>query len=128
MVNANNELTKYAALLLFQFRVVTDGKSNRKRICEERIVHLFCGTPEEAIKLAQERGKDEEFDYEDDKRHIFFEFIGVVELVDLISLDGEDEVWSRLVEKVYPLERKDKLIPKVEKLSVFRQMKGKMKL
>ncbi len=128
MVNVNKELTKFAALLLFQFRVVKNGKSNKKRICEERIIHLYSETPEIAFHRAQEKGNYEEFDYEDDGCHIFFEFVGIVELVDLAVINSDEEVWSRLIEKVCPIERKDQLIPDISKLSVFRSSKGKVKI
>lgn len=118
----------FASLLLFQFRVVKNGVSNKKRICEERIIHFFEKTPKEALVKAQKRGKEEEFDYEDNGKHIFFEFIGIVELIDLMLSDKKDEVWSRFVEKVLPMERKNKIIPKKKKLCVFNKSKNKLKI
>jgi hypothetical protein len=125
-VNSDNR--KFAALLLFQFRVDKNGISNKKRICEERIIHFFEKSPDEALVKARTRGKEEEFDYEDNGKHVYFEFVGIVELIDLISLGNEDEVWSILVEKVLPMERKNNLIPDVNKLNVFKNSKGKLRI
>ncbi|WP_446011773.1 DUF4288 domain-containing protein [Candidatus Electrothrix sp.] len=123
-----NEKNIYAAMLLFQFRVVKNKTSNKRRICEERIIHFHADSPKAALHLASKRGEEEEFDYKDGEKHIWFEFIGVSELIDLLSIENDDEVWSRFIEKVSPMERKDRLIPYKNQLSVFKGMNKKIKL
>ncbi len=124
----NREKNIYAAMLLFQFRVVKNEISNKRRICEERIIHLNADSPEAALDLASKRGREEEFDYEDGDKHIWFEFIGVSELIDLLSIENEDEVWSRFIEKVSPMERKDRVIRSRDQLAIFKKADNKMKL
>ena len=82
-----------------------------------------------ALQIANNRGKEEEFDYEESNGdRVYFEFVGVTELVELTTLNGDDEVWSRFVEKITPIERKDKLIPSPNMLAAFRGSRGKIKL
>ena len=123
-----NEKNIYAAMLLFQFRVVKNKTSNKRRICEERIIHFHADSPDAALHLADKRGEEEEFDYKDGDKHIWFEFIGVSELIDLLSIENDDEVWSRFIEKVSPMERKDRLIPPKNQLAVFKGRDKKIKL
>jgi len=111
---------RYAALMFFQFRTVKSGSSDRRRVCEERIILFETDSPRKALKLANKRGKEEEFSYTDEGLKVFFEFIGIKDLIELgVSLD-QDEVWWRLVEKVNPMENRDKLIPREDQLRVFK--------
>lgn len=119
---------KYAAKLLFQFRTLNSGVSNKKRVCEERIILLMAETPKLALKLVNEKGKEEEFSYNDNGIRVFFEFIGVLELIELAALTDPDEVWSILIEKIKPMENKNKIIPKEDKLKAFCTGMNKNKL
>jgi len=121
-------MIKFAACLLFQFKTVTNGNVNKKRICEERIYHINAISADEAYLKAKQTGKDEEFSYQDGDKFISFEFIGTVDLIELSNFDEKNHVWSRFVEKLYPMERKDKIIPSKEKLTVFKPNKRKLKL
>lgn len=109
---------KYAALMLFQFRTEKSGSSNKKRVCEERIIIFEGASAEECYQMAMNRGRDEEFSYEDGGVEIFFEFIGVAEFIEL-DIGEPDEVWSRFVEKLKPMENIKKLIPPKDGLSAF---------
>jgi len=110
---------RYAAKLLFQFRTEKNGLSNKRRVCEERIVVINAKTANEAFQLAKDRGSSGEFSYSDKGSLIFFEFIGIVDLIELgVSLE-QDEVWWKFSEKVLPMERSNKLIPSKDNLSVF---------
>lgn len=112
---------KYSAKLLFQFRVVINKDSGKRRLCEERIIIFHCETPDLAVIKMNERGKKEEFDYvNDDGNTVFFEFIGIQDLLELGSETKEDEVWYDIKEYLTPMERKDKLIPNPKSLSVFK--------
>ena len=117
---------KFGAKLLFQFRVVNEEKLNTTRICEERIIHFESETAEIAYNEASERGIEEEFDYFDNKKqhHVFFEFIGIQEFVDLDRLLEDDEVWYSFKEIKEPMENKNRLIPERSKLQAFKDLSG----
>jgi len=119
---------KFAVCLLFQFKVINKGKVNKKRICEEKIYHIISNSANEAYKKALSIGKDEEFNFKEKQKNIFYEFVGIIEMIELVELDEKNVVWSRFVEKLLPLERKAKIIPPKNKLSVFKVNKYKIKL
>lgn len=127
-MNDAETINRYAAKLLFQFRTLTHGISNKKRVCEERIVLFMAATPKIALKLAKRRGKDEEFSYFDDETEVLFEFVGVQELIDLGACSEPDEVWSTLFEKIEPMERKEQIIPRENELHAFGAKTGQHKL
>lgn len=118
-MNDTETVNRFAAKLLFQFRTLTSGVSNKKRVCEERIILFMAATPKIALRLAKRRGKDEEFSYVDDGTKVLFEFVGVRELIELGTCSEPDEVWSVLFDKIEPMENKDKLIPKENNLRAF---------
>ena len=58
MASGKTDATKrFVAKLLFQLRVVNDGRSNTMRTCEERMVLFQARNAREALKLAKKRGK-----------------------------------------------------------------------
>lgn len=121
-----NDLRLYGAKLLFQFRWELNGISNKRRICEERIIHIHASSPEDALKKAKQKGMEEEQEpyYIDDKK-IYFEFIGILDLKEFgIELEM-DEVWWEFYEMMNPMERKAQIIPDEEKLSVFEDSSNK---
>jgi len=109
---------RYSAKLLFQWRPVRDGVSRKRRICEERIVTYEARSPKSALTKAKRLGKSDEFKDRQDGIDIFFEFIGVLELLDVTSLPDE-EVWWQLVERVQPGERRASIVPAEDQLDVF---------
>jgi len=115
-----SQTSKFAAMLLFQFRTVKDGVSNFRRVCEERIVIFEAANADDALRMAKNRGVEEELSYEDRGFQVFLEFVGVLDLVELDITHEPDEVWSRLYEKVMPMERRDEIIPDEDNLYVFR--------
>lgn len=110
---------RYAGKLLFQFRKKKGRKSNARRLCEERIVIVPARSPSAALTKLKRRGADEEYDYKDGSATIFFEFIGVTELVELGESLESDEVWWEFREILRPKERKSHLIPKPVDLRAF---------
>ena len=119
---------KFAAMLLFQFRTERFNIVNKKRVCEERIYHIYCQNKNDAFTKALAIGKREEFDYVDNDKKVFFEFVGILDIVELDVVEDENLVWSRFIEKIEPMERKDKIIPPKTKLTIFRKNKGKLKV
>jgi len=119
---------KFASFMLFQFKTVANGLVNKKRICEERIYHIYASSADKAYSKANQIGKEEEFSYKDGDKLISFEFIGIIDLIELSCLEDKNLIWSRFVEKLYPMERKDKIIPEKDKLTVFNSNSKKLKL
>ncbi|MDD2336379.1 MAG: DUF4288 domain-containing protein [Geobacteraceae bacterium] len=115
-MNSVETINRYAAKLIFQFRTLSGGVSNKRRVCEERIIIFMAKTPKIALKSAKKRGKEEEFSYSDDGIEVLFEFIGVIELIELGACSEPDEVWSSLFEKIEPMENINKIIPKEDQL------------
>jgi hypothetical protein len=113
---------RYSAKLLFQFRVDRGPASGKRRLCEERIVTFHAESARSALKLVKRKGKRAEHDYENaEGDRVYFEFIGVVELLELGCECEEDEVWYDLVQRLLPMERRENLIPPEEDLSALRK-------
>ncbi len=111
---------KYAAKLMFQFRVAADGKSGKLRYVEERIVLLEAASARGALQKARRKGKSAQFQYENsDNNMVHFEFIGIRDLIDLYPCE-EDEVWYDIRKMVCPMERRDALIPDEKDLDAIR--------
>lgn len=124
-------MARYSVKLLFQFRTVRHGKSNTRRICEERILSFESDSPALALKIAKERGLKEEHSYQLNDKDVHFEFIGVEELIALGVEADPDEVWWQLVERVRPMERRQHFIPDEQELSALRtktKTHGRLKL
>jgi len=112
---------RYAAKLLFQFRVVIDGVSNKRRTCEERIILFEALSAKLALEAAKKRGKSEEHNFENnDGNVVYFEFIGVRDLMELGIESDKDEVWYEIKEHLLPMERKTKLLPPEKQLSAIK--------
>ncbi|MCE5269419.1 MAG: DUF4288 domain-containing protein [Planctomycetaceae bacterium] len=114
-------MNRYAAKLLFQFRVVVNGDSGKRRLCEERIVILNARSAKSALTKAQREGKRAEHHYENSERNpVFFEFVGVMELLHLGSECDRNEVWYDLRECLSPMERRHLMIPPESELNAIR--------
>lgn len=115
------KINKYAAKLLFQFRVVVDGESNKRRTCEERIILLDAASGKDALRMAKLAGKNEEHSYKNDEGNpVYFEFVGVKDLLDLGPECRENEVWYEIKSYLNPMERKSKLLIPEKELSAIK--------
>jgi hypothetical protein len=113
-------MKRYSAKLLFQFRVTIGGDSGKMRICEERIIVMKAATAKRALAQAKQKGKKSEYAYSNDEGNpVHFEFIGVMELLELGIECAEDEVWYDIVDRLCPSERRDKLIPPESQLNAI---------
>jgi len=113
-------MNRFAAKLLFQFRIAKGGKSNQRRTCEERIVLLESRSAEAAYQRAVALGKNRQFSYDalpGTKVHV--EFVGVLDLLRLDVACEPDEVWYDIVEILRPKERARRLIPPKAKLDAL---------
>lgn len=114
---------RYSACLLFQFRVVVDGDSGKRRLCEKRIIHFRAADPRAALRHAKHRGKEAEHAYRNsDGNRVSFEFIGVRDLLRCGVECEDDEVWYQICELLTPMERKSTLIPAERELAAFREI------
>lgn len=105
-------MPRHAAKLLFQFRVRTKRGDGKRRICEERIVNFGARSPGEALQKAKRPGKNSEYDYDNsDGNRVYFEFVGVVDLLKLEQETVPGEVWYDIVNRHTPMERRARLIP-----------------
>jgi len=124
-------MKRYAAKLLFQFKVVLGGAPGKRRLCEERIVLLPARSAQAALTKAKTRGKRSEHRYTNDEGNLVcFEFVGVIDLLELGVECEADEVWYEITERLLPSERRSKLIPPESSLNAIRhesQGRGKSK-
>ena len=88
------------------------GSPGKRRLCEKRIIHYRASDAQAALKHAKQRGKDGEHHYRNqDGNRVFFEFIGVRDLIACDPACEPDEVWYQTVEMMQPMERRKRLIP-----------------
>ena len=110
-------MERFSVKLLFQFRVEVDGRADRFRTCEERIICFKARSARAALAQARSRGKKAEFDYIcTTGAKVKFQFVGVLDMTELSSICGPDEVWYDISRRLLPMERKSKIIPTDEKL------------
>ncbi len=117
---APQEARRYSARLLFQFRVVVDGDSGKRRLCEERIIVFTAANARAALREAKKRGRKANFSSKEAGHNPWhFEFVGVLDLLYLGPECEEGEVWYDIVERLTPMERRASLIPPEEKLNAI---------
>ena len=120
-IRAESATGKYGAKLLFQYREMEGKKANKRRLCEQRIVHIDAVSAKEALKLAKRKGKDAQYRFKNIYgNYIYFDFIGVQELLSIGVECEPDEVWYELLDLVNPMERKQKFIPPEKNLTAIR--------
>lgn len=121
MPAAKTEAQRFAAKLLFQFRVVVDGESGVMRLCEERIVLIRAPTARKALAAAKRRGKRAQHHYTNDSGNaVFFEFVGLMDLLHLGVECDEDEVWYTITQRKLPMERAATILPAESELCAVR--------
>jgi hypothetical protein len=121
MSSDSDELGRYAAKLLFQYRVTGATWENKRRLCEETIVLVHAVCAGEALKIAKKRGRTSQLSYKNsDGNRVRFEFVGVLDLLELGVECKDDEVWYEIHERLLPMERKSALIPAESELCAIR--------
>ena len=112
---------RYAAKLLFQFRVLVAGSPGVRRTCEERIITLSATHAQAALRESKRRGRAAQHRYKNsDGNAVHFEFVGVLELLRLDPACEADEVWYDITDRVRPMERRASIIPPESRLSAIR--------
>ncbi|MGN6153068.1 MAG: DUF4288 domain-containing protein [Lysobacteraceae bacterium] len=116
---------RYAAKLLFQFRVTVDGDDGVMRTCEERIVVLRATHARDALARARRHGRKAQHAYRnDDGNPVRFEFVGVLDLLHLGAECDEDEVWYDIVTRKQPMARAAAILPDESSLCAIRNEAG----
>jgi hypothetical protein len=114
MVSAAPETAsrRYAAMLLFQFRVRSGQADDRRRKCEKRLIVIEAPDARTALRRAKQRGRQARHRYRNGQGGmVYFEFVGVLDLLHLGSECEPDEVWYDICEMVKPMERRKDLVP-----------------
>ena len=110
--------------LFFQFRVVAKNVSNKRRTCEKRIILLEAASNRDAYEKGEKRGINSEYSYKnDDGNNVYFEFIGIMDMIELGDECDDDEVWYDIRDYIQPLERSSILLP--EKNELLRRVSSK---
>jgi len=103
---------RYAAKLLFQVRVDLGKDTGKRRICEERIINYQAESDSIAIRLAKQRGKAAQCSYKNSEgNNVFFEFVGILDIMSLGAEADADEVWYDIKERLLPMERRADILP-----------------
>jgi Domain of unknown function (DUF4288) len=111
---------RFAALLLFQFRVVVDGKVSRRRTCEKRLIVFEAVDARAALRTAKRRGRQAQHTYENHPGgRVYFEFVGILDLLRLGIECGPDEMWYDICELLEPMERRERILPPESALQAF---------
>ena len=114
-------MNKYSCKLLFQWNPSKDGKEYRKRrVCEERIYTYNAKTSEEALVKAKKLGDEGCFSQETEVGYVDFQFVGILDLIQLIDDDDDSEVWYEIVERNIKEGKLTHLIPQEEELALFK--------
>ena len=70
---------------------------------------------------AKRRGRAAQHRYRNvNGQPVHFEFIGVLDLLEIGAECEKDEIWWRLVHRVKPMERRDQILPRESQLNVGR--------
>jgi hypothetical protein len=124
-------MKRYSAKLLFQHRADYGScKSDIMRRCEERLIVLSARNAQSALRKAKAHGGKAEFSGDEEMGNpgFRFEFIGVMDLLEIGLECDPDEVWYDISTRKLPMERKSKLIPREEKLNaIFWENESKKK-
>lgn len=108
---------RFAAKLLFQFRVGRSEES-KLRTCEERIVIVNAKTMTQGYRSAERIGKKAQTRYKNNQGDlVHFEYVGLLDLMELGIECEENEVWYEVKTLLQPMERKDKLVKSVAKVA-----------
>ena len=108
-------MNRYAAKLLFQWNAMPGGRASSRRVCEERIVNFRAASARGALAKAKSIGRQGNFR----SGSIRFQFVGILQLMELGVESGPAEAWWELSYRSRPLERRGKILPREKDLWVF---------
>ena len=100
---------------------IRECTSQIMRLCKERIILINAPTGKSALATAKRRGKSAQHNYKNDAGGtVYFEFIGVMDLLHLGVECEADEVWYNITQRKLPMERAASILPPEDKLSAIR--------
>ena len=118
--DSQTPMNRYSAKLLFQFRVDLGADTGKRRICEERIILVEARSASSALTKTKRKGQQAQHHYKNDEGNtVYFEFIGVMDLLCLGLECDADEVWYDIRERLSPMERCDVFIPPEDQLNAI---------
>jgi hypothetical protein len=106
-------------MLLFQWRVVSNGQSDKRRLCEKRLIVFTAADGRAALREAKRRGRRAQFNYKNGR--VYFEFVGLLDLLHLGLECEADEMWYQICRLQQPMERRGQLLPQEEYLQAVAQ-------
>src|SRR5215217_4166068 len=75
-------MNRYAAKLLFQFKVALAGRVKKRRLCEEQFITFEAASAKKALAHAKRRGRESQHSYKGGGgANVRVEFVGVMELL-----------------------------------------------
>jgi len=108
---------RFAAKLLFQFRVRSRGTKLIRRTCEERIILVRSTSAQEALAVAKKKGRNAQYKYQNIYgKRVVFQFVGVMRLLSLEPECESDEVWYDIRDRKASAKHLSKLIPPDDEL------------
>jgi hypothetical protein len=100
---------------------MTNGSPGTRRLCEERIITFTATDARAALVETKKRGRAAQHSYKNSNGNlVYFELVGVLELLCLDLTCENDEVWFEIKERVTPMERRDRIIPAEARLHAIR--------
>ena len=74
-----------------------------------------------ALREANRRGRVAQHHYKNNNGNpVYFEFVGVLELLRLDPACERDEVWYDITDRLRPMERRATIVPPISRLSAIR--------
>jgi hypothetical protein len=113
-------MARFAAKLLFAWDPEPDGIRRRRRLCEERIVTFEARSTRAALARAEAWGRRSTFEHRYTRAVARFQFLGVLDLMELGLECEPGEVWYELRRRVRPRERRSHLVPPKRTLQAFK--------
>lgn len=111
----------FAAKLLFQYRVNVKGHYAKRKLCEERIVHVKASTARQALASVKKIARSAEHKYVNNEGNpVHFQFVGIIDLIYLHEKYYPEEVWYELKGLLNPMQRRAKFVRADNELTAIR--------
>ena len=110
-------MRRFSTKLLFEW---VPSVPPKRCLCEERLVTFRAHSSRDALAKAKRLGRQGEFTYrEQDGGRGRFQFLGILDLMELGVEAGANEVWWDVYQRLEPSRRRTKLLPPERRLRIF---------